>query len=188
MFGYKTNLKEYVQSPCATNNGGCSHECLDRGDGNHKCICPCGQTLGADGKTCSINADVCPFDIKFFVDQTSTVCEDETFKTSQLSDVGTIVKFFNQELLANGAKLGLGFWNDNKVNKVVTKLRDNMKMEQILEGLIEEYNELQCLAPTIGEGLFLPSQFEVNIDVALQSGLPGPDSDTLVEYNLTVRM
>jgi len=154
--------KEWVQSPCATNNGGCSHECLDRGDGNHKCICPCGQILGADGKTCSINADVCPFDIKFFVDQTSNTCDDETYQNAQLSDVGTIVKFFNQELLANGAKLGLGFWNDEKVNKIVTKLRDNMKMEKILEGLIEEYNELQCQAPTLGEGLFLPPQFEEN--------------------------
>ena len=38
----------------------------------------------------------------------------------------------------------------------------NMKMENILSGLIEEYNELQCQAPTMGEGLFLPAQFEVS--------------------------
>ena len=79
-----------------------------------------------------------------------------------MNDVGTIVKFFNQELLANGAKLGLGFWNNERVNKVVTRLRDNMKMDKILDGLINEYNELQCDVPTMGENLFLAAQFEVS--------------------------
>ena len=78
-----------------------------------------------------------------------------------MNDVGTIVKFFNQELLANGAKLGLGFWNNERVNKVVTRLCDNMKMDKILDGLINEYNELQCDVPTMGENLFLATQFEV---------------------------
>ena len=80
-----------------------------------------------------------------------------------MNDVGTIVKFFNQELLANGAKLGLGFWNNERVNKVVTRLRDNMKMDKILDGLINEYNELQCDVPTMGENLFLATQFEVSL-------------------------
>ena len=80
-----------------------------------------------------------------------------------MNDVGTIVKFFNQELLANGAKVGLGFWNDERVNKVVTRLRDNMKMENILSGLVEEYGELQCDVPTMGENLFLATQFEVSL-------------------------
>ena len=80
-----------------------------------------------------------------------------------MNDVGTIVKFFNQELLANGAKLGLGFWNNERVNKVVTRLRDNMKMDKILDGLINEYNELQCDVPTMGENLFLATQFEVSV-------------------------
>ena len=79
-----------------------------------------------------------------------------------MNDVGTIVKFFNQELLANGAKLGLGFWNNERVNKVVTRLRDNMKMDKILDGLINEYKELQCDVPTMGENLFLATQFEVS--------------------------
>ena len=65
--------------------------------------------------------------------------------------------------MANGAKLGLGFWNNERVNKVVTRLRDNMKMDKILDGLINEYNELQCDVPTMGENLFLATQFEVSL-------------------------
>ena len=124
-------------------------------------MCPCGQILGSDGKTCSINADICPFDIKFFIDQTSNTCDNEQYKSDQLNDVGTIIRFFNQELLSNGAKLGAGFWNDQKVNKIFTKLRDNMKMDKILETFVAEYGNLECKAPTMGEGLFYPPQFEV---------------------------
>ena len=45
----------------------------------------------------------------------------------------------------------------------MTRLRDNMKMENILSGLVEEYNELQCDVPTMGENLFFPNQFEVSL-------------------------
>ena len=46
----------------------------------------------------------------------------------------------------------------------MTRLRDNMKMENILSRLVEEYNELQCDVPTMGENLFFPNQFEVSLN------------------------
>ena len=36
------------ESPCETENGGCSHDCLDRGDGQAVCSCPCGYFLDVD--------------------------------------------------------------------------------------------------------------------------------------------
>ena len=40
--------KWILESPCETENGGCSHDCLDRGDGQAVCSCPCGYFLDID--------------------------------------------------------------------------------------------------------------------------------------------
>lgn len=37
--------------PCAINNGGCSHDCVE-GDGKAQCSCPVTMELLEDGKTC----------------------------------------------------------------------------------------------------------------------------------------
>ena len=41
-------MKIISESPCETENGGCSHDCLDRGDGQAVCSCPCGYFLDVD--------------------------------------------------------------------------------------------------------------------------------------------
>ncbi|KAL9960408.1 hypothetical protein ACROYT_G033860 [Oculina patagonica] len=40
-----------ASSPCAQNNGGCSHFCVAKASG-HECVCPTGLTVKQDGKTC----------------------------------------------------------------------------------------------------------------------------------------
>ena len=61
-----TCTKEYQPSACSTNNGGCSHQCVDRGDGDARCVCPCGYKLDlSDRKTCILERDVCPLDIRY---------------------------------------------------------------------------------------------------------------------------
>ena len=38
-------------SPCAANNGGCSHFCVVKTSG-YECVCPAGLALKPDGRTC----------------------------------------------------------------------------------------------------------------------------------------
>lgn len=44
--------KQSCESPCDTNNGGCSYRCTLRQDGNVVCSCPSGLMLASDKKTC----------------------------------------------------------------------------------------------------------------------------------------
>ena len=44
-------LSQIASSPCAVNNGGCSHFCVARTVG-FECVCPTGLTVKEDGKTC----------------------------------------------------------------------------------------------------------------------------------------
>ena len=45
-------ISSVVKSPCAVNNGGCSHLCLLASGGNYSCACPTGIALLSDQKTC----------------------------------------------------------------------------------------------------------------------------------------
>ena len=44
-------LSTIASSPCAVNNGGCSHFCVARTVG-FECVCPTGLIVKEDGKTC----------------------------------------------------------------------------------------------------------------------------------------
>lgn len=46
-----------ASSPCAVNNGGCSHFCVARTDG-FECVCPTGLIVKQDGKTCEDSKDI----------------------------------------------------------------------------------------------------------------------------------
>ncbi|XP_071041955.1 low-density lipoprotein receptor-related protein 1B [Parasteatoda tepidariorum] len=49
------NVNEvYGTSPCANNNGNCSHLCLNRPGNNYICSCPISLELSSDNKTCII--------------------------------------------------------------------------------------------------------------------------------------
>ncbi|XP_078360420.1 MAM and LDL-receptor class A domain-containing protein 1-like isoform X2 [Oculina patagonica] len=43
-----------ASSPCALNNGGCSHFCVALNATGYECVCPSGVTLNPDGKTCNV--------------------------------------------------------------------------------------------------------------------------------------
>ena len=81
------------------------------------------------------------------------MCNSEKFKKNQFHDVGTIVRFFNRELTVNSGKLELGFWGDNSVSKVVTTMNDTMNMHHIVNGFVDEYEELECTEPKLGNVL-----------------------------------
>ena len=44
-------MSSIASSPCAINNGGCSHFCVARTVG-FECVCPTGVLVKQDGKTC----------------------------------------------------------------------------------------------------------------------------------------
>lgn len=48
---FESYRKPEVDTPCARNNGGCSHLCLLRFDG-YSCACPTGVALKEDNRTC----------------------------------------------------------------------------------------------------------------------------------------
>ena len=81
------------------------------------------------------------------------MCDSEKFKKNQFHDVGTIVRFFNRELTVNSGKLELGFWGENSVSKVVTTMNDTMNMHHIVNGFVDEYEELECTEPKLGNVL-----------------------------------
>ena len=87
--GDKTRIHNFSESPCLTNNGGCSDDCIDRGDGIAVCVCPCGKTLDFDKKTC-VKTNVCPFDVSFWMDGTSNACDSFSFQTKPRSVITTI--------------------------------------------------------------------------------------------------
>ena len=72
----QNSILDLVQATCADNNGGCSHYCFDRGDGNGaQCSCPCGMKLSSD-TTCTtsfpcINEFYILIDISSYTDQAS---------------------------------------------------------------------------------------------------------------------
>ena len=88
--GDKTRIHNFSESPCLTNNGGCSDDCIDRGDGIAVCVCPCGKTLDFDKKTC-VKTNVCPFDVSFWMDGTSNACDSFSFQTKPRSVFTTIL-------------------------------------------------------------------------------------------------
>ena len=144
-------VKEYIPSPCENNNGGCSHECIDRGDGNHKCVCPCGYSLDGDLKTCTLQPEICPFDISFYIDQSSAVCNDLDFKSLQINDMGTVIQFFNSEVNTKMAKLGVGLYGDATLSPIVSQMSDSMPVSQVKSSLVTEYESLTCGAPQLGD-------------------------------------
>ena len=86
----KPKIHNFSESPCLTNNGGCSDDCIDRGDGIAVCVCPCGKTLDFDKKTC-VQTNVCPFDVSFWMDGTSNACDSFSFQTKPRSVITTIL-------------------------------------------------------------------------------------------------
>ena len=157
-------VKEYIPSPCENNNGGCSHECIDRGDGNHKCVCPCGYSLDGDLKTCTLQPEVCPFDISFYIDQSEAVCNDLDFKSLQINDMGTVIQFFNSEVNTKMAKLGVGLYGDGSLSPIVSQMSDNMPVSQVKSSLVTEYESLTCGAPQMGN---IFGAFDVSIHVKI---------------------
>ncbi len=49
IYRFFTSLK--ASSPCAQNNGGCSHFCVAKVSG-YECVCPTGLAVKQDGKIC----------------------------------------------------------------------------------------------------------------------------------------
>ncbi|XP_076823457.1 uncharacterized protein LOC143469592 [Clavelina lepadiformis] len=58
--------------PCLTDNGGCSFQCLSRGNDDVRCGCPCGFTSSDNGVTCLPDVP-CDLDLLFLVDLRSTI-------------------------------------------------------------------------------------------------------------------
>lgn len=47
----------------------------------------------------------------------------------------------------------VGFWGDQSVSKIVTLMNDTMKMHQIVDDFVENYEELECTKPKLGSVL-----------------------------------
>jgi hypothetical protein len=147
-----TCTKEYQPSACSTNNGGCSHHCVDRGDGDARCVCPCGYKLDlSDRKTCILERDVCPLDISFLVDQSSSVCSDSQFQEDQGNDIKQILSFLRSEVNSRNAKLGLGLYSAGTVSNVITTLNsENTNMTEVMDNFESAYSNLDCGSNQVG--------------------------------------
>lgn len=121
-----------------TNNGGCSHDCIDRGDGLGQCVCPCGYELDSSGKTC-IQTPVCPFDVTFWLDGSENTCNNADFQTKQKTHIADLVDFFRREVRSYDARISTGFYSDGKVATKLSEF-DSNDVDQIIDD-INNYNE-----------------------------------------------
>ncbi|CAG5109425.1 Oidioi.mRNA.OKI2018_I69.chr2.g3965.t3.cds [Oikopleura dioica] len=109
-------VKDYQESPCSNNKGGCSHECIDKGDMIPICVCPCGHTLANDGKTC-IDERKCPLDISLWLDGTTSACAKDGFNHAQKTMMANLVGFLDHESHNFDAKIFAASYGDGQVQQ-----------------------------------------------------------------------
>lgn len=98
-------IREYFESPCLMNNGGCSHECVDDGSGVRRCICPCGYVLDQAKTNCE-RSPICSLDITVWLDGTSNSCVPK-FHAKQKRIVLNIIDFFRDEIINQNGRIAV---------------------------------------------------------------------------------
>lgn len=130
-----TCIRDYLASPCLENNGGCSHDCIDRGDGLAVCVCPCGHALGSDGVSCE-QSIVCPFDVSFWLDGSQNTCNDATFQEKQKVHFAEIVDFFGREVRSYDGRVAGGGYAAGLVDGEISNF-DSTDVDQIVADIGE---------------------------------------------------
>lgn len=155
-------VRDYLESPCLTNNGGCSHECIDKGDMIPICVCPCGHTLADDGKTCIDNQE-CPFDISLWLDGTTSSCGSAGYDEAQKATMANIADFFSVEVNTYDARIyaasygngriqhEVSGWNFTSVSEIIDDIdvMPNNCAENIISNVFLEPNDRANDAATV---------------------------------------
>lgn len=126
-------IRDYLESPCLTENGGCSHDCIDRGDGIGQCVCPCGYELDSNGKIC-VQTLVCPFDVTFWLDGSSNACNNNDYRTKQKTHMSDLVDFFRREVRTFDARLAAGVYSDGTLSEELSGFESN-DVDQIIDDI-----------------------------------------------------
>jgi len=140
--------KHFIPSPCEIENGGCSHDCLDRGDGQAVCSCPCGYFLDIDKKTCH-RSNVCPYDFSFWLDGSDNACNDAAFDTLQREKSQLLMSFFTAYVRDDKAKMAAAFWAEDALTHSIGNYFTENTSVQFLKDQIQDAN-LQCGLAEIG--------------------------------------
>lgn len=115
-------------SPCADNNGGCSHLCLLSISKTYKCECPHVMQLSADNKTCIQNEEVLLFlvgsEIRGINPQTNHYIIPTISHATQVPELNVIDFWYAESRL---------FWTDKSVDEIRTSGLANGNVETVLD-------------------------------------------------------
>ncbi|KAG5839924.1 hypothetical protein ANANG_G00210400 [Anguilla anguilla] len=118
-----------VRTPCAVNNGGCSHLCLLAPlPKASSCACPTGVNLQVDGKTCTHGMS------SFLVFARRTDIRMVSLDIPYFADVVLAVNGSMKNTIAIGVdpKEGKVYWSDSTLNKVSRANLDGAEYEDII--------------------------------------------------------
>lgn len=141
-------IRHYAPSPCTENNGGCSHQCLDRGDGQAKCACPCGFYLDSDQKTC-LTSNICPYDISFWLDGSDSSCNNPEFDTLQRQKAQLMMDYFGAFIRDDNGKMAAAYWTENSLSHTIGNFHTENTSIQFIQDHIKSVN-LECGISEVG--------------------------------------